>query len=270
MNGTKYISTDYFVSMIIKSFAQRFVIIPLVGQSTPKEYKKKTTGQGSDSQPTKKSCHNSAKKKKKIKRKRKADAELFKVVMQQPLVSSEELTGIFLVFIVQMHSGLCSPWTGFVLWELFCCLFPAGLCLEQLADGVGGCLYAGGIVLMGAAVQEPSPSSWSELPLPDLVIKWKIMGIPREDSSELFIAVKTIKPACSLLQGASSNKWVESSMWKGTNKCGTCTGSCQAFRGGLWPFSHCMRKMSPVHQSLSDHHFSVGYKHCLSRKKNRI
>lgn len=79
--------------------------------------------------------------------------------MQQPLVSSEELTGIFLVFIVQMHSGLCSPWTGFVLWELFCCLFPAGLCLEQLADAVGGCLYAGGIVLMGAAVQEPSPSS---------------------------------------------------------------------------------------------------------------
>lgn len=44
MNGTKYISTDYFVSMIIKSFAQRFVIIPLVGQSTPKKYKKKKQG----------------------------------------------------------------------------------------------------------------------------------------------------------------------------------------------------------------------------------
>lgn len=55
------------------------------------------------------------------------------------------------MFIAQTYSESCSPQTGFVLWELFYHLLPAGLCLEQLANAVGSWLGAGGMVLMVTA-----------------------------------------------------------------------------------------------------------------------
>lgn len=82
---------------------------------------------------------------------------------------------------------------------------------------------------------------------------------PQKRSPELVTDVKTTNPACSLLQGASSNKRVENSMQGG--KQIRYMGSNQPLRGGLWPFPYHLSTTQPACQSVSDHHISVGCKY---------
>ena len=167
---------------------------------------------------------------------------------------------------MQTYSELYSPWTAFVLQDLFYGLLPAGLCLEQLLDALESWQWTGWTVLMAAApswqYKNPLPSSWSELHLPytGLWLSGESQISPEKIAqSWLRLLKKLIQPAACSKGPEATKGW--QTVCRGANRSGMCGVSSQLFGGGLWPFSYSMSKMQPACQSVSDHHITVGYKH---------